>query len=59
MFEGGDPIEWLNKADQYFELYQVHEDKKVSIPSMHLSGKAADIWYMFKHEFPHTWQGLA
>lgn len=26
---------------------------------MHLSGKAADIWYMFKHEFPGTWQGLA
>lgn len=59
VFEGGDPVEWLNKADQYFELYQVPKEKKVVIASMHLSGKAADIWYMFKHEFPHTWQGLA
>lgn len=59
IFEGGDPVEWLNKADQYFELYQVPEEKKLAIASMHLSGKAADIWYMFKHEFPYTWQGLA
>lgn len=59
VFESGDPVEWLNKADQYFELYQVLEEKKVAIASMHLSGKAADIWYMFKHEFPSTWQGLA
>lgn len=59
IFEGGDPIEWLNKADQYFELYQVPEERKVAIASMHLSGKAADIWYMFKHEFPNSWQGLS
>lgn len=26
---------------------------------MHLSGKATDTWYMFKHEFPNSWQGLA
>lgn len=59
VFEGGDLVEWLNKANQYFELYQIPEDKKVIIASMHLSGKAADTWYMFKHEFPNSWQGLA
>lgn len=57
--KGGDPIEWLNKTDQYFELYQILEDKKVIIALMHLAGKAANIWYLFRHEFPNSWQGLA
>lgn len=31
VFEGGDPVAWLNKVDQYFELDQIPEDKKVTI----------------------------
>lgn len=58
-FSGGDPIEWLNKADQYFEFYQIPEERKLSIATMHISDKAADRWYMFRHEFPNTWQGLS
>ncbi|PRQ25670.1 putative succinate dehydrogenase (quinone) [Rosa chinensis] len=59
VYGGGDPVEWLNKADQYFEFYQIPEDRKLSIATMHLTDKAYDRWYMFRHEFPNTWQGLA
>jgi hypothetical protein len=43
IFRGGDPVEWLNKAEQYFTLYQIPEAKKVSIASMHLIDEAADV----------------
>ncbi|KAM5551624.1 hypothetical protein ABKV19_026461 [Rosa sericea] len=59
VFGGGDPVEWLNKADQYFEFYQIPEDRKLAIATMHLTDKASDRWYMFKHEFPNSRQGLA
>lgn len=59
VFSGGDPVEWLNKADQYFELYQIPEERKLSIATMHLADKASDRWHMFRHEFPNTWYGLA
>lgn len=59
LFSGGDPVEWLNKADQYFELYQIPDDRKLYIATMHLAGKASDRWYMFKHEFLNSWHGLA
>ncbi|XP_004301315.1 PREDICTED: uncharacterized protein LOC101314761 [Fragaria vesca subsp. vesca] len=57
-FDGGDPIEWLNKAEQFFDFYQVPEDRRLAIGTMHLTGKASDRWYMFQREFPQTWQGL-
>lgn len=59
VFSGGDPVEWLNKADQYFELYQIPDERKLSNATMHLAGKASDQWYMFKHEFPNSWHGLS
>ncbi|KAL6219623.1 hypothetical protein ACLB2K_007382 [Fragaria x ananassa] len=58
-YSGGDPVGWLNKCEQYFEFYQIPEKRKLVIASMHLCGKASDRWYMFNHEFPHSWQGLA
>nr|XP_011468582.1 PREDICTED: uncharacterized protein LOC101308702 [Fragaria vesca subsp. vesca] len=57
-FAGGDPVEWLNKAEQYFEFYQIPEERKLSLAAMHLVEKASDRWYMFRHEFPPTWEGL-
>lgn len=59
VFSEGDPVEWLNKAEQYFELYQIPEERRLAIATMHMSDKASDRWYMFRHEFPNTWQGLA
>ncbi|XP_004292526.1 PREDICTED: uncharacterized protein LOC101313866 [Fragaria vesca subsp. vesca] len=58
-YGGGDPVEWLNKCEQFFEFYQIPEERKLSIASMYLTDKASDRWYMFRHEFPPTWQGLA
>lgn len=58
-FGGGDPIEWLNKAEQYFSLYQIPEDRKVAITAMHLTDAAADMWYLFQHDYPRTWHGFA
>lgn len=58
-FGGGDPLQWLNKAEQYFELYQIPEGRKVSIAAMHLTEDAADVWHLFKHQCPGNWQGFA
>ncbi|KAM5554117.1 hypothetical protein ABKV19_026048 [Rosa sericea] len=59
VFHGGDPVEWLNKAEKYFEFYQIPEERKLAIATMHLTEKASDRWFMFKHEFPQSWLGLA
>lgn len=56
---GGDPVEWLNKAEQYFTLYQIPEAKQVSIASMHLIDEAADIWHLFHDEYPGTWASFS
>ncbi|XP_040372277.1 uncharacterized protein LOC121052165 [Rosa chinensis] len=58
-FGDGDPLQWLNKAEQYFELYQILEDKKVSIAAMHLTDEAADVWHLFRHQYPGNWRGFA
>lgn len=59
IFGGGDPVEWLNKAEQYFLLYQIPDCKKVSIGSMHLIDAAADVWHLFQDEYPGTWAGFS
>ncbi|XP_061993760.1 uncharacterized protein LOC133711674 [Rosa rugosa] len=58
-FSDGDPLQWLNKAGQYFELYQIPEDKKVSIAAMYLTDEAADVWHLFRHQYPGNWRGFA
>nr|XP_011465702.1 PREDICTED: uncharacterized protein LOC105351847 [Fragaria vesca subsp. vesca] len=59
IFGGGDPVEWLHKAEKFFEFYQVPKERKVFIAALHLVDKAADRWFMFKHEFPNSWKGLS
>ncbi|KAK9928000.1 hypothetical protein M0R45_025158 [Rubus argutus] len=59
IFGGGDPVEWLNKAEQYFMLYQIPDCKKVPIASMHLIDEAADVWHLFQAEYPGTWLGFS
>ncbi|GJT98520.1 putative ABC-type xenobiotic transporter [Tanacetum coccineum] len=43
-FSGGDPRGWLLKAEKYFRYYQIPDEEKVEIASMHLEGDALDLY---------------
>lgn len=59
VFSGGDHVKWLSKDEQYFELNQILEDRKLAIATMCMNDKASYKWYVVYHEFPNSWQGLA
>ncbi|GJV60066.1 hypothetical protein Tco_1466166 [Tanacetum coccineum] len=40
IFSGGDPRGWLLKAKKYLRYYQIPDEEKVEIASMHLEGDA-------------------
>ncbi|GJY71259.1 retrotransposon gag domain, retroviral aspartyl protease [Tanacetum coccineum] len=44
IFSGGDPRGWLLKAEKYFRYYQIPDEEKVEIASMHLEGDALDLY---------------
>ena len=58
-FGGNDPVEWLDRAEQYFQFYQIPEERRLPLATMHLVDRAADRWFMFRHEFPNTWAGFS
>ncbi|PRQ45666.1 hypothetical protein RchiOBHm_Chr3g0494051 [Rosa chinensis] len=58
-FDGGNPVDWLNKLEQYFALYQIPEDRQVTVAVMHLMGEAADMWHLFKDDYPKNWMEFA
>ncbi|XP_061993942.1 uncharacterized protein LOC133711877 [Rosa rugosa] len=58
VFGGEDPLELLNRAEQFFQLYQIPEEKKISIASMHLTGIAASLWQLHLQDNPSSWSGL-
>ncbi|KAA8514829.1 hypothetical protein F0562_018008 [Nyssa sinensis] len=39
-FDGGDPSEWILKAQQFFNYFETLEDHKLEIASFHMEGKA-------------------
>jgi hypothetical protein len=43
-FDGGDPSEWILKAQQFFNYFKTPEDHKLEIASFHMEGKALT-WY--------------
>ncbi len=43
-FGGGDPYEWLDKADQYFDVYDIPRADRVTLASFHLEGRASRWW---------------
>nr|GEV82418.1 retrotransposon Gag domain, retroviral aspartyl protease [Tanacetum cinerariifolium] len=43
-FSGGDPRGWQLKAEKYFRYYQIPNEEKVEIASMHLEGDALDLY---------------
>ncbi|PWA77496.1 retrotransposon gag domain, Retroviral aspartyl protease [Artemisia annua] len=44
IFSSGDPRGWLLKAEKYFRYYQIPDEEKVEIASMHLEGDALDLY---------------
>ncbi|KAK1441653.1 hypothetical protein QVD17_07716 [Tagetes erecta] len=58
-FSGGDPRGWLLKAEKYFKYYQVPDDEKVEVASMHLEGDALDLYSWLSNDQPITfWEEL-
>ncbi|XP_038977863.1 uncharacterized protein LOC120108346 [Phoenix dactylifera] len=43
-FSGGDPYEWMDKAEQYFDVYEVPRGDRVTLASFHLDGRASRWW---------------
>nr|GEV22882.1 retrotransposon Gag domain, retroviral aspartyl protease [Tanacetum cinerariifolium] len=43
-FGGGDPRGWLLEAEKYFRYYQIPDEEKVEVASMHLEGDALDLY---------------
>ncbi|KAL5838392.1 hypothetical protein ACOSQ3_015561 [Xanthoceras sorbifolium] len=43
-FNGGDPYDWLDKANRYFRICEVTRADKVDIASMYLEGEASSWW---------------
>ncbi|GJU08535.1 retrotransposon gag domain, retroviral aspartyl protease [Tanacetum coccineum] len=44
IFSGEDPRGWLLKAEKYFRYYQIPNEEKVEIASMHLEADALDLY---------------
>lgn len=58
IFSGDDPVDWLNKAKQFFQLYQIPDDRRITIAIMHLVGNAANLWQLYLQDNPLSWNGL-
>nr|GEV55516.1 retrotransposon Gag domain, retroviral aspartyl protease [Tanacetum cinerariifolium] len=50
IFSSGDPHGWLMKAEKYFRYYQIPDEEKVEIASMHLEGDALDLYSWLSHD---------
>lgn len=44
IFDGEDPVDWIEECEQYFELYQIPEMHKTRMATMSLTGDAK-AWY--------------
>ena len=50
-------IAWINKAEEYFEIYNIQSDEdKVKYVAMYMEGYAYN-WYLWwkRHNFTYTW----
>nr|GEV50622.1 retrotransposon Gag domain, retroviral aspartyl protease [Tanacetum cinerariifolium] len=50
IISSGDPRCWLMKAKKYFRYYQIPDEEKVEIASMHLEGDALDLYSWLSHD---------
>lgn len=54
-FDGGDPHDWILKAQQLFTYCQTLEDHKLQIASLHMEGKALSWYYWLMNSSPTTY----
>ncbi|WVY94660.1 hypothetical protein V8G54_033748 [Vigna mungo] len=59
VFEGFGPLNWINRADKFFELQRVSEEEKLSLAYISMEGSAG-FWFKFwrEHTGNRTWAGL-
>ncbi|KAK0608829.1 hypothetical protein LWI29_036625 [Acer saccharum] len=50
-FDGGDPHEWLDKVEHYFQVYEVARANQVSTACIYLDGKANSWWRWIKAQY--------
>ena len=47
-FLGGDALDWIYKAKRFFKIYDIPEEQRVDIASVHLEGKALPWFQMLE-----------
>ena len=49
-------VAWLNKVEEYFNIYNIQSDEKVKYASMNMQGCAYN-WYLWwkRDNFTYTW----
>ncbi|GJX09954.1 retrovirus-related pol polyprotein from transposon TNT 1-94 [Tanacetum coccineum] len=58
-FEGGDPRDWILKAEKYFRYYETLDESKVEIASMYLEGDPLELFTWINAEHNHLyWEEL-
>ena len=59
VFEGFDPLNWINRAEKFFELQGVTEEEKLRLAYICMEGSAG-FWFRFWREQTgnRTWTGL-
>ncbi|KAI9192457.1 hypothetical protein LWI28_023139 [Acer negundo] len=50
-FNGGDPHEWLDKVEHYFQVYEVERANQVSTACVYLDGDANSWWRWIKTQY--------
>nr|GEX33420.1 retrotransposon Gag domain, retroviral aspartyl protease [Tanacetum cinerariifolium] len=50
IFSSGDPRGWMMKAEKYFRYYQIPDEEKVEMASMHLEGDALNLYSWLSHD---------
>ncbi|KAG8381785.1 hypothetical protein BUALT_Bualt05G0008900 [Buddleja alternifolia] len=58
-FTGDDPLGWLARLDQHFDLYPCHDEQKIQLSMVAMEGIALNWFRWFKRKRPRfSWQEL-
>ncbi|XP_073300538.1 uncharacterized protein [Primulina huaijiensis] len=58
-FDGTEPLDWIYKAERYFEFYQVPPYQRLLLASIHMDGPALP-WFQWQHKTHQfeSWEGF-